>query len=404
MTSQSGEGETDMAKIVIIGAGYAGMMAASRLDRTSEPFTLINKNSYHYFTTLLHEAAGGRGEPMNYTVPIADILKHDTSTLVLDEILNLDREKRVVRGKSGEYSYDWLVVTLGWIPEYFGIPGLKEHSMVISSLDTASHIREHIERQLQEYVKDRDPSHLRIAVGGAGLTGIELVGELTDWLPSLCIHYGIDYSQIELQNIEAMPSILPMVSESLREVAMRTLTEKGARLRTGTKIVKVEANEVHLDGGEVVQAGTIIWTGGVRANPLLTDAGFTVDRRGRAKVNQYLQSVDDEHVFVGGDTAWFETEDGKPLPPTAQVATQMGSFLGENVSAAIHGQSMKPFHADLQGTLASLGREVGVGDLKGIPVQGMVAGLAKEATKVKYLWQLGGVRLAAQRTGQLVHR
>ena len=393
-----------MAKIVIIGAGYAGMMAASRLDRMAEPFSLINKNSYHYFTTLLHEAAGGRGMPMDYSVPIADVLKRETSNLILDEVIGLDREKRVVRGKSGEYSYDWLVVTLGWIPEYFGIPGLKENSLVISSLETASHIREHIEGQLKAYLQDQDPRHLRVAIGGAGLTGIDLVGELTDWLPQLCIKYGIDYSLVDIQNIEAMPTILPMVSESLREVAMRTLTEKGARLRTGTKIVKVEANEVHLDGEEVVEAGTIIWTGGVRANPLLTDAGFTVDRRGRAKVNAYLQSVDDERVFVGGDTAWFETEDGKALPPTAQVATQMGALLGDNVSSAVHGQRLKPFHADLQGTLASLGREVGVGDLKGIPVQGMVAGLAKEATKVKYLWQLGGVRLAAERTGKLVHR
>lgn len=391
-----------MGKMLILGAGYAGMMAAGRLDRMSEPFTLVNKNTYHYFTTLLHEAAGGRGTPMSYTVPIKDVLKKSSSELVVDDIVELDRERQLVRGQAGEYSYDLLVVTLGWIPEYFGIPGLKEHSMALSNVDSATHIRNHIERQFQEFLSDRDPMHLTIAIGGAGLTGIELVGELLDWLPELCIRYGVDRSLVDVQNIEAMPSILPQLSESLRAVAMRTLREKGAQLRTNTKIVSVEANAVHLDGGETVRAGTIVWTGGVRANPLLTEAGFTVDRRGRAKVNAFLQSVDDERVFIGGDTAWFETEDGKALPPTAQVATQMGKLLGENVSSAVHGQTLKPFHANLQGTLASLGREVGVGDLNGIPVQGVVAGLAKEATKVKYLWQLGGIRLAADRTGQLM--
>ena len=275
--------------------------------------------------------------------------------------------------------------------------------MTLTSIVSATHIREHIEQQFRSYLGDNNLIHLRIAIGGAGLTGIELVGELMDWLPELCIRYGIDRSLVDVQNIEAMPAILPQVSESLREVAMQTLTEKGARLRTNTKIVRVEQNCVYLGDGEVVEAGTIVWTGGVRANPLLTEAGFTVDRRGRAKVNAFLQSVDDNHVFVGGDAAWFETEDGKPLPPTAQIATQMGKVLGENVSAMIHGQSLKSFHGNMQGTLASLGREVGVGDMMGIPVQGVVAGLAKEATKVKYLWQLGGVRLAADHTEKLVH-
>ncbi|MCL6444504.1 MAG: FAD-dependent oxidoreductase, partial [Alicyclobacillus sp.] len=271
------------------------------------------------------------------------------------------------------------------------------------NLDTARAIREHIEGEFRAYTADHDPRHLRIVVGGAGLTGVELVGELLDWLPRLSVHYGIDPGQVEVQNIEAMPTILPQVSEALRQSAVDTLTRKGAKLRVNTKIVQVDQGVVHLEGGESVEAGTIIWTGGVRANPLLSEAGFTVDRRGRAKVNEYLQSVDDERVFIGGDCAWFEGADGKPLPPTAQMATQMGSLIGDNVSAAVHGRPLKPFQPNFQGTLASLGPEIGVGDLKGIPVKGFVAGLAKEATKVKYLWQLGGVRLALDKSGELVH-
>lgn len=392
-----------MANILVLGAGYAGMMTAAGLDKISEPFTLVNKNPYHYFTTLLHEAAGGRGTPMNYTVPIREIVRKSSSNVILDEIVGIDREQKVAKGKQGEYAYDWLVVTLGWVPEYFGIPGLKEHSLVLTNIDTAIVIRKHIEQEFQAYLQDGNLDHLRIVIGGGGLTGIELIGELVDWLPELCLQHGINYSDVDLQNIEAMPSILPQVSESLREVAARTLSEKGAKLRTNTKLVSVEEGAVHLGDDEVVKAGTIVWTGGVRANPILTDAGFTVDRRGRAKVNTYLQSVDDNHVFIGGDSAWFETEDGKPLPPTAQVATQMGKVLADNVSSAVHGQSMKSFHASLKGTLASLGREVGVGNIGKFPVRGVIAGLAKEATKVKYLWDLGGIRLTVDKTAELVH-
>jgi len=392
-----------MGKILILGAGYAGMLTATHLEKISEPFTLVNKNRYHYMTTLLHEAAGGRAQPMNYAIPISDVLKRDTSEFVVDEVTAIDREARVVYGQSGQWSYDYLVFTLGWIPEYFGIPGLKEHSLVIMSLASAANIRHHIEQEFAAYVADHDERHLRIVVGGAGLTGIELVGELTDWLPKLCLQHGVDKSLVDLQNIEAMPTVLPTVAPDLREIAVRTLTEKGARLRINTKIAKVDAGVVYLDGGEQVEAGTIIWTGGVRANPLLEKAGFTTDRRGRARVNTYLQSVDDSHVFIGGDSAWFEAEEGKPLPPTAQVATQMGPVLAANVSSAVYGQQLKPFHASLKGTLASLGHEVGVGDLNGLHVTGVVAGLAKEATKVKYLWELGGVRMAANKSGKMVH-
>lgn len=391
-----------MAKILVLGAGYAGMMAATTLERNNEPFTLLNNHPYHYLTTLLHEAAGGRREPMQYTVKITDVLRKPTSTFVQDEVISIDREKKVVHCKSGDQSYDYLVLTIGWIPEYFGIPGMKENSLVLRNIDTAVEIRRHIEDEFQKYLDDNDDRHLRIVVGGAGLTGIELVGELLEWIPKLCVQYNIPRSKVDLQNIEAMPTILPQVSEQLREVAARALTEKGARLRTNTKLVSVDAGVVHLDGDESVEAATIIWTGGVRANPILTDAGFTVDRRGRAKVNEYLQSVDDPNVFIGGDCAWFE-EDGKPLPPTAQIATQMGPVLANNVTSFIYGQTMQPFHGELLGTLASLGSEVGVGNLMSIPVKGVIGGLAKEVSKIKYLWQLGGVRLAVDKTGEVVH-
>ncbi|GMA52129.1 NADH dehydrogenase [Alicyclobacillus contaminans] len=391
-----------MSKILILGAGYAGMTTAVGLEKISEPFTLVNKHPYHYMATLLHEAAGGRGDAMNYTVPIRDVLRKPTSTIVEDEITGIDREKKQVQGKNGSYDYDYLVITLGWISEYFGIPGMAENSLSIMDVNSALNIRNHIEEEFKKYKEDGDKRHLTIVIGGAGLTGIELVGELVDWLPELCLKYGIDRNDVDLQNIEAMPTILPMVSEALRDVAAKTLTERGARLRTNTKLVKVDPGVVHLEGGEAVEAGTIVWTGGVRANPLLEKAGFTVDRRGRAKVNEFLQSVDDPHVFIGGDCAWFEV-DGRPIPPTAQAAMQMGPVLADNVSAAIYGQPMKPFHFHNMGTLASLGREVGVGQVGGLPVRGVLAAMFKEGSKVKYLWQLGGARLTADKTTDIVH-
>jgi NADH dehydrogenase len=389
-------------RIVIIGAGYAGMTAAATLEKNGLPFTLINRHPYHYFTTLLHEAAGGRGAPADYAVDIREVLRQPDSQCIVDEVTAIDRTGRAVRMKShGDIPYDWLVVTLGWVPEYFGIPGLKEHSLVLTNLETAREIRAHIETELNRFLDDGDPRHLRILIGGGGLTGVELTGELLDWLPGLCAAKGIPAANLDLQIIEAMPHILPQVPEALRSVAVEVLTQKGAKLRTQTKIVKVEAGKLHLEGGEVVEAGTIVWTGGVRANPLLAEAGFTCDRRGRAKVNEFLQSVDDPHVFIGGDAAWAE-ENGKPLPPTAQVATQMGPVLAANLMAVMQGRPMRTFHFHNRGTLASLGADAGVGDMMGIGIRGAAAALAKEASKVKYLLELGGLRLTAIKTREIV--
>ncbi|QSO46642.1 NAD(P)/FAD-dependent oxidoreductase [Alicyclobacillus mengziensis] len=390
-------------KVLILGAGYAGMMTASRLERLSTEFTLINKNPYHYFTTLLHEVAGGRSTPSNYSVPLTDVLDKPTTHISIDEVTSINRRERTVQLRSGQNEpYDFLVITVGSVPEYFGIPGLAENSLVLNTLDSATRIHQHFEEQMEAYTQDGDMRHLRIVVGGGGLTGIELLGELLDLIPELCARYGITEQKIDLQTIEAASEILPQIPNRLRSKAVGLLTQKGATLHVNTRITEVTAGCVHLGDNQMIEAGTIIWTGGVRANPLLTDAGFTADRRGRAKVNQFLQSVDDHHVFVGGDSAWCDGENGTPLPPTAQMASQMGHVIADNVVALISGNAMTTFRARSLGTLASLGREVGVGTVLGVPVHGVIGGLFKESSKLKYLWELGGIRLVEKKANQVI--
>ncbi len=384
-----------MARVVIAGAGYGGVMAGKRLERAERAFTMVNKHSYHQFITWLHEAAGGRHTVDDYKIEIREIFRRPSSIVVKDEIIGMDREAREVKGRQNSYPYDYAIIALGSAPEFFGIPGLAEHSLQLRSVETARQIRSHIERQFATYKADGDQSRLRIVIGGAGLTGIEFAGELIEWLPNLCKHSGIDPELSEVQNLEAAPVILPALSENLQSKARSVLENKGVRIRTGTKIVKVEKHRVHLESGEVIASRTIVWTGGVRANPLLSLAGFTCDGRGRAKVNEFLQSIDDERVFVIGDCAAFVSA-RKPLPPTAQLAAQMGEMAGVNVLAAIHDQPLQTFHPRILGTLASLGRDVGVGVVAGMPTSGTVAAIAKELTKVKYLIQLGGLRMVSR--------
>ncbi|AEJ44031.1 FAD-dependent pyridine nucleotide-disulfide oxidoreductase [Alicyclobacillus acidocaldarius subsp. acidocaldarius Tc-4-1] len=393
---------THMSKIVIAGAGYAGMMAAAYLDRQGIPFTLVNNHDYHYLTILLHEVAGGRDVGDKYKIPIKEVLRNDSSELVVTTVTGIDRERRVLKTTEGEIGYDYLIYALGWVSEYFGIKGLKEYSLSITNLDSAVEIRRHIDEQFRLYKQDGDERHLRIALGGAGLTGIELMGELLEYLPKLCRELDIPWEKVDVQCIEAMPTILPMVAEHLRPYVVETITKRGGKLRTNAKINEVTEGVIHLDGGEKVEAGTIVWTGGVRANPILSEAGFTVDRRGRAKVNAYLQSVDDEQIFVAGDSAWAEDENGRPYAPTAQNAEQMGPLAAKNILLRERRREMQPFKPRDWGTLCSLGSEVGVGSFLGVPIKGVMGALAKEGSKAKYLWELGGLRLAGNHAKEVV--
>ncbi|GMA56170.1 hypothetical protein GCM10025858_06730 [Alicyclobacillus sacchari] len=156
-----------MSKIVIVGAGYAGMMAAAHLDREGIPFTIVNNHDYHYLTILLHEAAGGRDAGEKYAIPIKEVLRKDTSELVVAEVTGIDKANRVVKTSTGDISYDYLIYSLGWVSEYFGIKGLKEYSLSITNLDSAVEIRKHIDNQFHLYTQDGDERHLRIALGGA---------------------------------------------------------------------------------------------------------------------------------------------------------------------------------------------------------------------------------------------
>lgn len=391
-----------MARIVVLGAGYAGVMAGKRLERAGQDFTLVDQHDYHQFITWLHEAAGGRHPTADYRVPLEEIFADGHVRLVCDEVDRIVIADGIVRGRQAEYAYDHLIVGVGSAPEFFGIPGMMEHSFQLNSVSAAAAIRAHIEREFARAQGD-EAAFVRIVVGGGGLTGVEFVGELADWVPHLCARYGVSRQRTEIVMLEAAHTILPMLPDKLREATAAVLRRRGVKVRTDTPVVGVRPGRVELALGEMLDAGTIVWTGGVRGDPLLAASGFTCDTRGRAHVTDFLQSVDDPRVYVVGDCAHFEVR-GRPLAPTAQAATQMGIVAATNVLAQLRGRPLRRFSPHIVGTLASLGRHRGVGNVAGIDTHGSVAVVAKEFTKAKYLYQLGGLTMVSRRALPLLSR
>lgn len=385
--------------IVILGAGYGGLLAAQNVrkyyTKAQANVTVINKYSTHQIITELHRLAAGNVSEKAVAMPLDKLLKGlevDLKIATVDSF-NVDN-KEVVLNDGSKLSYDALVVALGSVTAYFGIPGLEENSMVLKSAEDANKIYKHVEARVSEYAKSKKPEDATILIGGGGLTGVELVGELADILPNLTKKYGVDYKEINLLLVEAGPKILPVLPDDLIDRATKSLEKRGVKFLTGLPVTNVAGNVIDLKDGQQIIANTFVWTGGVQGNPLVGVSGLEVNR-GRATVNEFLQSTSHPEVFVAGDSAvYFPADgDGRPAPPTAQIAWQMGELIGYNLFAFLEGKSLDTFSPVNSGTLASLGRKDGVAIIGGssTPLKGMPASLMKEASNVRYLSHIKGL-------------
>jgi len=385
--------------IVILGAGYGGLLAAQNVrkfyTKSQANVTVINKYPTHQIITELHRLAAGNVHEKAVAMPLDKLLKGlDVDIKIATvESFNVDN-KEVILGDGSKLSYDALVVALGSVTAYFGIPGLEENSMVLKSAEDANNIYKHVEARISEYAKTKKPEDATILIGGGGLTGVELVGELADILPAMTKKYGVDYKEINLSLVEAGPKILPVLPDDLIERATKSLEARGVKFLTGLAVTNVAGNVIDLKDGQKIVANTFVWTGGVQGNPLVGVSGLEVNR-GRATVNEFLQSTSHPEVFVAGDSAvYFPADgDGRPAPPTAQIAWQMGELIGYNLFAYLEGKSLEGFNPINSGTLASLGRKDGVAIVGGssTPLKGMPASLMKEASNIRYLSHIKGL-------------
>lgn len=387
-----------MAKnIVILGAGYGGVLAAQNVrkyySKAQANVTLINKTPTHQIITELHRLAAGSISEQAVAMPVEKLLKGlDVDFKVATvEGFNVDKKEVVLAG-GNTVSYDALVVGLGSKTAYFGIPGLEENSLVLKSADDAKKVYNQIHDKIKAYAASKNPADATILIGGGGLTGVELVGEIADKLASYCLPLGVDPKEIKLQLVEAGPKILPMLPQHLIDRAQSSLEKRGVEFLLGLPVTNVEGNVVELKDGQKIETNTFVWTGGVQALPMVAESGLETDR-GRATVNNFLQSKSHPDVFVVGDSAVYFGEDGRPWPPTAQIAWQMGELVGYNLFAFLEGKTMENFSPINSGTLASLGRKDAVAFIGAnqTPLKGLPATMMKEASNIRYLTHVKGL-------------
>ena len=380
-------------EIVILGAGYAGVLSAltarKYLNANEAKITVVNQFPTHQIITELHRLAGGTIAEGAVALPLKKIFKGLDVNLEIAKVNSFDVNAKKVELSSGKtLSYDTLVVSLGSQTGFFGIPGLEENSMVLKSADEANKIRNHIEDRIKAYATSKDEADATIVIGGGGLTGVELVGEIVDNFPKVAAKYGVDFADIKVKLVEAGPRILPVFPSNLIDRATESLAKRGVEFITSTPVTGVKGNVIELKDREPIVANTLVWTGGVAPLPLVGESGLACDR-GKALINDFCQSTSHPEVFIVGDaSAHIPNPGDRPTyAPTAQVAWQQGELVGYNVFAALRGADMKEFQFTNSGTLGSLGRKDAIATIGASNTQlvGLPASLMKEASNIRYM-------------------
>lgn len=395
-------------KIVILGAGYGGIITATRLQKTlsanEADITLVNKNSYHYQATWLHENAAGTLHHDRTRLDIKDVINQDKINFIQDTVTQIKPEEKKVFLSNGELDYDYLVVGLGFESETFGIKGLKEHAFSIANINAARQIREHIDYSFSKYyntpVEKRDEL-LTIIVGGAGFTGIEFVGELANRVPELCKEYDIDRDLVRIICVEAAPMVLPGFDPELVDYAVSQLEKKGVEFKIGTAIKECTEEGIIVAKGDVeekINSATVVWAAGVRGNALVEQAGFEA-MRGRVKVTKDMRVPGNDDVFIVGDSALLIDEaSNRPYPPTAQIAIQQGFNVAHNLAVLVRGKGeLEEFTPDIKGTVCSLGHDDAIGVVYGKKLTGWKASFMKKVIDNRYLFVLGGPMLVLKK-------
>jgi NADH dehydrogenase len=402
--------------ILIVGGGYGGIAAAKRLAKKyrhdgNVSLTLIDRHPFHTLMTELHEVAGHRVEPDSVRVPYAKIFGVSKAKVVLDTITAIDFANDQAKSATRTYPYDYLVLGSGAEPEFFGIPGIKENSFTLWSFDDAMKLRYHIDDIFEKAVAEQDrlkrQRMLTFVVAGAGFTGIEMAGELLEWRDTMCAKWLVARNEVRVTVVEALPKILPMLEEDLRDKVSWYMKQHGAELLVNTPIVGAEPGIVKLKDGSTLETDTFIWTAGVTGCSFAESLdlakgpfGRTLEnpgdgppkrnRKGRLLVTNEIRSVDYPNVFPVGDNLWFE-ENGKPLPQIVETAVQTGETAAHNIIAAIDGQEAKQFKSNYHGFMVSVGGKYAVSNAMGIKLSGLFAMAMKHIVNLHYLIGVAGI-------------
>ena len=354
-------------RVVVVGAGFAGLTVVKRLARAPVDITLIDRENHHLFQPLLYQVATAGLSPADIAWPVRGLVRGQRNTrVVLGAVIGIDRVGKRVILADHDMAYDILVLATGATHGYFGNDAWAVHAPGLKTIDDATEIRRRLllafERaEIESDARERERL-LTIVIVGGGPTGVEMAGSVAELARmALAADFrAIDPQQTRVMLVEAGPRLLPSFPESLSRHAEQALRRIGVDVRLQQAVTHCSAAGVTL-GDESVPAGTVIWAAGVAASPAVDWLGVAGDRVGRVVVGPDLRPPGMDDVFVIGDTALAHDGAGKPLPGIAPVAKQQGAYVAEAIQACLAGKAgLPPFRYRDRGMLATVGRKTAV--------------------------------------------
>ena len=360
-------------RVAIVGAGFAGLWAAQGLaDRHDLDVTLLDRNNYHTFYPLLYQVAAAELGPTEIAYPVRSILRDAGCVRFrMAEVVGLDVGARVLDTTDGPVAYDALVLALGSVPAFFGVPGAEEHAFRLRVMDDALPLRRAVLSRFEVATYEPDPARrselLTFVIVGGGPTGVEYAGALAELVhgPILRDYPHIPPDEIRIVLVEAIDRLLPAMQPRLSRYAMERLERRRVEVRLNTMVTRIRADGVDFKDGTRIASDTVVWTAGIQGDPRVRDWGLETDRAGRVVVGDTLQVPGHPEIFVAGDLAAAVDEDGQPLPQVAPVAVQQGRFLVDAVRRQLAGEPVAPFAYDDPGMLAVIGRNHAVAQVFG---------------------------------------
>jgi NADH dehydrogenase len=369
-------------RVVVIGAGFAGINAAKALARAQVDVTVVDRKNHHTFQPLLYQVALAVLSPAEIASPVRMVLRHARNIeVLLGEVNGFDLEKRLVRMDGLELPYDYLIIAAGATHAYFGHPEWEAFAPGLKTLEDALEIRSRVllafENAEREAITHRASPPLNFVVVGAGPTGVELAGAISDIAGRYLTKEfrAIDPRQSRIILLEGGPRVLPAYPEDLSASAERQLREMGVEVRTNALVTNVQPGLVSV-GKEKIPAAVILWGAGVSASALGKMLGVPVDKAGRVIVQPDLTVPGHPEVFVAGDLASAKRKNGQPVPGVAPAAIQMGKFAARQIKRSVAGKPREEFEYLDKGSLATIGRSRAVADLGKLHISGYFAWLA----------------------------
>jgi len=384
---------TRQEHIVIIGGGFGGISAAKELKKSDTRVTLIDRTNHHLFQPLLYQVATAALSPGDIAAPIREIVgKKSGIRVLLGEVTGIKPDQNNIKLKDGrQITYDKLILAPGARYNYFGNEEWEKHAPSLKTVSDALDIRERILMSLEEAEQLDDPKlrepYLTFVIVGGGPTGVEMAGAIAEIAKRNMMrdYKNITKNETRVFLVEAAPQILNGYPTSLADKAVEMLEEMGVRVLLDTPVSDIAENRVRFKEGSI-ETPNIIWAAGVAASPMLKTLGAEQDKTGRVKVNSDLTVPGYPNVFVIGDAAHLEDENGDPLPALAPVAMQQGRFLGKLLANGDKESGNRPsFHYTDKGTMATIGRAKAVADIRGLKFSGFFAWLLWSFVHILFL-------------------